>query len=231
MQDNYIHEKQFSVTWHRVAWYKCTTVSEESCASIFSVCAAATSSVVDRKRFVVPYGIVNAGMCQPVRTRVQIKRSGENPHRQKVCHMRKYLQYKTWKHLRLLEIQIRNKTSMCKQLSLTFYLSSFFTCVTTDSHRTQPNVSELSGLSREVGCVRSQYFRFDKITELLAEREGGRNMCCPTLPLSNRDVVRKLRNVQKQSCNFLFAGVISILSWLFYQTVTGIIQHYETTNR
>lgn len=34
-------------------------------------------------------------LCQPVLMRVQIKRSGEMPHRQKVCHMRKYLQYKT----------------------------------------------------------------------------------------------------------------------------------------
>jgi len=52
-------------------------------------------------------------LCQPVRMRVQIKRTGEMPHRQKVCHMRKYLQYKTWKHKGLLAVQIRNNPSMC----------------------------------------------------------------------------------------------------------------------
>jgi len=40
--------------------------------------------------------------------------------------------------------------------------------------------------------VRSQYFRFDKITELFAEREGRRNVSCSSLQISNCDVLRKL---------------------------------------
>lgn len=82
---------------------------------------------------------------QPVHMRVQIKRSGEMSHRQKVCRMRKYLQYKTWKHEGLLAVKIRNKPSMCKQLSLT-HISFIFLYLR--HYRFAPNLAECLRTSR-----------------------------------------------------------------------------------
>jgi hypothetical protein len=114
------------------------------------------------------------------------------PHRQKTCHMRKYLLCNTWKDGGMLYFTNAKQT---KHVLTTASYSPIFRLslsaslpIYTDSGRMSPNFLAFPAK----WDVRFRYFRFDKITELFAERGGKRSVCRGTLQLFNRDVLRKL---------------------------------------